>query len=206
MIVGDASRDPEAAVEQDGAWREWLDALSRDADAALAAALLYAELDDAGRNAWIEALVADALALDVPLFAVLAPLLSVEADESRRRRLLELVGGAETASATRHSRCLAGCRSDGASVAVIVTRLYLDFVSVLSVGFSAQGISWVRYDPLTPEREAPRADSLLDDVVLEPLPAAHLIELLAEAVWAHTRAGGELPEALRLHAELFQLE
>src|SRR5687767_15133516 len=48
------------------AWHEWLTALASDAEAALAAAQVYAELGPEARDAWLDALAEDAPKLDVP--------------------------------------------------------------------------------------------------------------------------------------------
>ena len=53
---GDGPVDPRILA----AWREWLVALATDAEAAMAAAHVYAELAPAVRDAWLDALVEDA--------------------------------------------------------------------------------------------------------------------------------------------------
>ena len=65
------------------AWQEWLRALATNADAALAAAQVYRELDSPGRDAWLDALAEDAPLLAVPAVAIYAPLLAVEQDPQR---------------------------------------------------------------------------------------------------------------------------
>src|SRR5580700_4010514 len=69
------------------AWRTWLSALAADAEAAVAAALAYESLPHEARDAWLDALEADAPALDVPAVALYAPLLAVEAAGPRRERI-----------------------------------------------------------------------------------------------------------------------
>jgi hypothetical protein len=83
--VREAGLDPRVL----GAWRSWLSALASDAEAALAAAMAYSSLGDDARNAWLDALEADAAAVDVPKIALYAPLLAVEADAARRARMTE---------------------------------------------------------------------------------------------------------------------
>ena len=82
------------------AWCEWLGALATDAEAALAAAIAYRELDAQGRVSWLNALEQDAVRLKVPRIAVYAPLLAVESDPERRERITFAMGPAE-ASATK---------------------------------------------------------------------------------------------------------
>jgi hypothetical protein len=65
-------------------WCAWLGALATDAEAALAAAMAYKELDEPSRDRWLGALEHDVPRLDVPLIAVYAPLLAVEVDPARR--------------------------------------------------------------------------------------------------------------------------
>ncbi len=57
-----SSLDPRAHA----AWRTWLAALAKSADAATAAALAYESLLPEGRDAWLDALDADAPSVDVP--------------------------------------------------------------------------------------------------------------------------------------------
>ena len=73
------------------AWRTWLTALATNADAATAAALAYQSLNDEGRDAWLDALEADAPSVDVPAIALYAPLLAVEQDDERRLRIAQNV-------------------------------------------------------------------------------------------------------------------
>src|SRR5687767_7915283 len=75
------------------AWRTWLAALAKDAEAATAAALAYQSLPGDGRDAWLDALDSDAPDVGVPKVALYAPLLSVEQDETRRARIAKNVTG-----------------------------------------------------------------------------------------------------------------
>ena len=62
-------------------WCEWLGALATDAEAALAAAMAYKELDDAARDRWLSALEQDA----PRLAAVESPTRSGPPRRKRRR-------------------------------------------------------------------------------------------------------------------------
>src|SRR5271170_133596 len=80
-------REPDDDDRVRAAWRSWLSALSTDAEAAMAAALAYESLPEEGRDAWLDALEADAPSLGVPAVALYAPLLAVETDDDRRARI-----------------------------------------------------------------------------------------------------------------------
>jgi hypothetical protein len=89
-------------------------------------------------------------------------------------------------------------------VAAIVTPLYLEFVQVLALGYSlAGGFSWVRHDPIVDQSRAPIAGEGIAGAVLESTPLKPLVDELALVVLAHQRCGRELPEALRVFADLF---
>src|SRR3954465_12417375 len=110
------------------AWCEWLGALATDAEAALAAAIAYRELDGGARDHWLSALEQDALRLNVPRIAVYAPLLAVESDPERRARITDAIGPMEAAATPRSAaQGLCGRLPDGSHVAVLITPLYLDF-------------------------------------------------------------------------------
>src|SRR6185503_13764074 len=79
-------------------WCAFLDRLATDAEAALAVAMAYRELDGLGRDVWISALEQDADRVSVPRIAVYAPLLAVEADQKRRQRLLSALGPEQAAA------------------------------------------------------------------------------------------------------------
>lgn len=200
----------EATVSNDervvAAWREWLEALGTDAEAALAASLAYEQLDAAGRDRWLAAVEQDARDLDVPRIAIYAPLLAVEADVERRDRI-ERALGASQASAT--PRCagqgLCGVAPDGTRVATIITPLYLDFVEVLACGYRLDtGISWVKHDPIVDRRAGPHSGDVVGSAELEASSVKVVIDELAHAVVAHSRSGKPLPEALRAFADLFR--
>lgn len=187
------------------AWREWLVALATDAEAAMAAAHVYAELTPEVRNAWLDALVEDAENLAVPRVAIYAPLLSVEDDPARRARIQAELGDDEAGRIDSGLvRAVRGIARDGARIVSLVTPLYLSFVQVLSCRFHPDlGFVWVRHDPLLRAHEAPMAGWTAEDVVLEATPVKPVIEELAHAILAQRRRGGELPESLRRFADLF---
>jgi hypothetical protein len=187
------------------AWCEWLGAMATDAEAALAAAMAYKELDAAARDTWLSALEQDALRVRVPKIAVYAPLLAVESDPRRRARITDAIGPLE-AEATPHISAygLSGVAEDGVRLATIVTPLYLDFVQVLACAYRLRdGFSWVKHDPIVDRRRAPCAGGELAGVLLESTPLKPLIDELAHVVLAHKRSGRKLPEALRVFADLF---
>lgn len=187
------------------AWCEWLGALATDAEAALAAAIAYRELDGGAREHWLSALEQDALRLNVPRIAVYAPLLAVESDPERRARITEAIGPMDIAATPRSAaQGLCGRLADGSNVAVLITPLYLDFVQVLACSYRVdRGFGWVRHDPIVDRKHAPRHGERIDGALVERTPLKSLIDDLAHAVLAHKRSGRELPEALRVFADLF---
>ena len=187
------------------AWCAWLTALATDPEAALAAAIAYRELSNEGRDEWLSALEQDADKVDAPRFALFAPLLAVEEDPERSARIL-LAAGAENdvARPTHQKKALRGRKDNGDLVATITTPLYLDFVQVLACCYStSEGIRWVKHDPITNEAAAPHAGEVVGEARLESTPMRALIDELSMAIWVHEREGREIPEALRLHADLF---
>jgi hypothetical protein len=187
------------------AWCEWLGALATDAEAALAAAIAYQELDGAARDHWLSALEQDAARLNVPRIAVYAPLLAVESDPDRRARITDAIGPADIAATPRFAaQGLFGKAADGSSVAVLITPLYLDFVQVLACSYRVErGFGWVRHDPIVDRRQALRHGERIEGTLVERTPLKSLIDDLAHAVLAHKRSGRELPQALRVFADLF---
>jgi len=186
------------------AWREWLRALASNAEAALAAALLYRGLDGEGRDAWLKAVEQDTDGLDIPKFAVYAPLLAVESDPDRRERIQLAIGSSDAASPSTPAEALVGKGRDGARIAVLISPLYLDFVQVLGCAYRPElGFEWVRHDPIVERGRAPEHGSFLDGAKLESTPLKALVDDLAYVVLAHRRSGRELPEALRVFADLF---
>jgi hypothetical protein len=189
------------------AWREWLAALASDADAALAAADLYAGLAPAARDAWLDALAEDGPALRVPLLALYAPLLGVETDPDRRARMemaVALGNDGETRVEAPLVRAISGMTSAGARVVALIQPVYLQFVRVLWCRFVPdEGIFWARHDSLLANEHAPKPGDIVDGVTLERTPLAPIVEELAHAILAHRRRGSEIPGSLREFADLF---
>jgi len=187
------------------AWCEWLGALATDAEAALAAAIAYRELDAQGRTSWLNALEQDSVRLKVPRIAVYAPLLAVESDPERRERITYAMGPAEVEATPRAAvQALATQRADGLRIATIIVPLYLDFVQVLACAYRPEsGFAWVRHDPIVELSRAPGPGHRLEGALLERTPLKALIDELSHAVLSQRRNGRELPEALRVFADLF---
>lgn len=186
------------------AWREWLRALATDAEAALAAAIAYRELEGFAREQWLDALEQDIELLAVPKFAVYAPLLAVESDPDRRLRIHRAIGPVESATPRVAAQGLIGLGRHGLRVAILISPLYLDFVQVLACGFRPDvGFEWVRHDPIVDRTRVPQHGERIEGVLVEKTPLEPLIDDLAHAVLAHQRGGRELPEALRVFADLF---
>jgi hypothetical protein len=187
------------------AWCEWLVALATDAEAALAAAIAYRELSPAARDHWLTVLAEDARRVDVPTIALYAPLLSVESDPARRQRITQAIDPLDAHATPRFAaRGLGGIGSDGMRVAVLVVPLYLDFTQVVACAYQKNsGFSWVRHDPIVHGERAPRSGDTVGGVCVESAPLKTLIDDLALAILAHRREGREIPEALRVFADLF---
>ena len=187
------------------AWCEWLVALASDAEAALAAAIAYRELSPAARDKWLTVLEQDAQRLEVPTIALYAPLLSVESDPARRQRIAQKIDPADAHATPRFAaRGLAGIGADGMRVAVLVVPLYLDFTQVVACAYRKNsGFSWVRHDPIVLGERAPRSGDTVGGVCVESAPLKSLIDDLALAILAHRREGREIPEALRVFADMF---
>ncbi len=193
------------------AWREWLAALASDADAALAAADLYAGLAPAARDAWLDALAEDEKDLNVPLLALYAPLLGVETDPERRARMeIAVALGTDDEKnrgrrvETPVPRAFSGMTSTGARVVALIQPVYLQFVRVLWCRFVPdEGIHWARHDSLLANADAPKNGDEMDGVILERTPLPAIVEELAHAILAHRRGGAELPQSLYEFADLF---
>jgi hypothetical protein len=188
------------------AWRSWLSALAADAEAAMAAALAYESLPNEARDAWLDALEADAPALDVPPVALYAPLLAVESEPGPRRTRIEAAIAASpttpVASGTQPI-ALRGVGRDGSHACVIVAPLYLRFVQILSCRYTpAGGFVTVKHDPMRHSDEvAPIVD--FDGVPVEATPLRVVIEELAHAILADKRGQRETPQALASFVHLF---
>lgn len=189
-----------------GAWHAWLCALATDPESAIAAALSYEALDEAGRTRWLDALDQDAPHVQVPKLALYAPLLSVETDPTLRARIEAAVSD-HPALARPAGRALRGIAPNGDRIVAIIMPLYLSFVHVLACRFRLQdGIIWVRREPIARDTDAPRSRTELDGVSLESTPLKLVVEELAHAVVAHRRSGNELPQALGAYVDLFSPE
>ncbi|HEX9620785.1 MAG TPA: hypothetical protein VF989_11660, partial [Polyangiaceae bacterium] len=188
------------------AWCEWLNALAVDAEAALAAAIAYRELDQEGRDCWLLALEQDTRRLNVPRIAVYAPLLAVESDPVRRERIEDAMGPTDDAARPSNGPwALTGRGKGGVSLSVVVHPLYLSFAQVLVCAHRPHaGFDWVRHDPIVALDRAPKAGGVLEGVTLESIPLRSVVDELAHAVVAHARTRRELPEPLHLFAHLFQ--
>jgi len=186
-----------------GAWRAWLSSLATDADAASAAAYLYAELADEARDAWLRALAEDLPALGVEPAAVYAPLLAVESDPGRLERICQGAGSALKPTAEVR-RALVGTDPDGGSVLVLVIPLYLDFVWALVCRLVPdEGLSWVRQVPIVRDADAPQPGQVLEGAGLCAQSPEAMVDLLAHAVVAHKRRGKPIPQLLCQCADLF---
>ncbi len=187
------------------AWRSWLSALASDAEAAMAAALAYESLPFEGRDAWLDALEADAALLAVPAVALYAPLLAVEDDDERRARIeARLVeAGVDAAPSSSAPRALHGVGGDGTHACRIVVPLYLDFVEVLTCRYTPTGgFLAAAHDPLRHVGDvASRAE--VEGVAVEPTPLRVVIEELAHAILADKRGQRATPPALASFAHLF---
>lgn len=188
-----------------GIWCTFLDQLAKDSEAALAAAIAYRELDDAARDVWISALEQDADNIRVPKIAVYAPLLAVETDPARRRRITHAIGPADAAAApSGPRRALAGTGPRGEHVAVVIVPLYLDFVQVLACNFFvAERFQWVKHEPIVEAARAPQPGHRIEGIALDARPVNTVVDELAVTVLAHQRAGHAVPDALKIFADLF---
>lgn len=191
-----------------GAWGAWLGALATNAEAALAAALAYKQLESEGRDSWLAAVEQDVDRLKIPRIAAYAPLLAVESDPERRERISSAIGDTdEGVTTTSKVRGLAGYDQQGLRIAVVVAPLYLDFVQVLACCYrTCEGFVWVRHEPILCRTAAPVESQVLDGAALESVPMKLLIDELAHAVVAHKRSRKPLPEALSFFAHLFDAQ
>ncbi|MGH7437435.1 MAG: hypothetical protein ACRENE_17290 [Polyangiaceae bacterium] len=206
MPEGGVQDPPGGAIDHrvHSAWRTWLSALAADAEAAMAAALAYESLPAEARDAWLDALEGDAPTLDVPMVALYAPLLAVEAEGSPRRRRIEVaIAASPFAGRPGEAKALRGIAPDGTHVCLIVLPVYLQFVQVLACRYTpAGGFVSVRHDPL---RHADGASDMkqLDGVPVEPTPLGIVVEELAHAILADKREQRQTPAALGSFVHLF---
>ncbi len=206
-MSGDKRDEADAVDEVDahvrGAWQAWLSSLATDANAATAAAHLYAELPAHVRDAWLAALAEDAPDLNVPEAAIYGPLLAVEVDPSRQDRI-KRAANTTLGPITEVKRALLGTAAGGVRLAVLVIPLYLDFVRVLWCRLvKDRGFEWVRQDPIVRDADAPDKGTVIDGIKLYPSSRDAVVDELAHAVLAQRRQGRELPQLLRDCADLF---
>jgi len=171
----------------------------------MAAALAYESLPDEGRDAWLEALEADAPEIGVPLVALYAPLLAVEGEPARRDRIeTRIAGDALAQQATGgEAHALRGVGVDGVHACVLVAPLYLDFVQVLQCRYTpAGGFVTVRHEPLRHTGELGTVREV-EGVAVEPTPLRVVVEELAHAILADKREQRTTPPALASFAHLF---
>ena len=184
------------------AWCKWLSALASDSEAAMAAALAYESLQDEARAAWLSALEADAPDIAVPVIALYAPLLAVEADPDRRARIERAMDGATSAFPLR-THALRGIAPGGEHVCVVVSPLYLDFVELLVCRYTPDGgLRSARHEPLCHVRERIRPPELAG-IDLEAAALEDVVEELAHAVVADRRAARPPLPALSKFIHLF---
>lgn len=186
-------------------WCEWLQTLAHDPEAALAAAQAYQQLGDEDREQWLNVLESDAGAVGVPSIAIYAPLLAVESEPRRYRRILDGIHYERGLSEQLAERkALFGQLPNGAHVAVLIEPLYLDFVQVVACAYHpGRHFTWVKLDPLVTAARALQAGSVLEGALLESVPSRSLVDELARTVVAHGRSGREFPEGLCALADLF---
>jgi hypothetical protein len=203
---GEGSADGRTDNRVRAAWRSWLSALATDAEAAMAAALAYESLPHDARDAWLDALEADAPAVGVPAVALYAPLLAVESEPGPRRTRIEAVMAAESpmlVACAREPIALRGVGFDGTHACVIIAPLYLQFVQVLSCRYTpGGGFVTVQHDPMRHADDvAPILD--FDGVPIEATPLRLVVEELAHAILADKREQRATPQALASFAHLF---
>ncbi|MDB5213198.1 MAG: hypothetical protein JWO86_1125 [Myxococcaceae bacterium] len=198
LAASDRATSPDPRTH--AAWRTWLAALAKDAAAATAAALAYESLGAEGRDAWLDALDADAPDVDVPKIALYAPLLGVEQDDARRERIAAQVTGA--AKRSTPPRALVGSKN-GDRVCLIVSPLYLDFVELLFCRYDQdQGIREARHEWLVHKNEVLTCARDLGVTMID-VPLPQVVEEIAHAVVADRRAGRDAPDALMVYIDLF---
>ncbi|MCH2110165.1 MAG: hypothetical protein MK135_12625 [Polyangiaceae bacterium] len=187
-------------------WREWLRSMATNPEAALAAAIAYREMDDAGRMRWLESLRTDVDELDVPAVAVYAPLLAVESNEERRD-LLKLGLNVDEASLPSQEPWALGARSDPESkLILLVIPLYLDFVQILACTIQRGTFSAVRHDPIALATAVPAPNELFDGARLERVPLKSALDDIASTILSHRRTGAAIPDALHVVSDLLTLD
>jgi hypothetical protein len=206
LAKGTAAEVPPFADRSGRAWRAWLATLARDADAATAAAHVYAELPAEARDAWLDALAEDGPLVEVPLAALYGPLLAVEADPERAARMRRQCGP-DFELGVRPTRALVGAGDGGMRLAVLLIPLYLDFVRVLVFRFHREtGFEWTHQLPIVGAADVPAPGDCIEGITIARAPAEAVIDELAHAVVAHVRSGQPLPQLLRDEAGLFNIQ
>lgn len=200
---------PEADGRSTAVWRQWLASMASDAEAALAAAIAYRDMDSNGRERWLASLAFDAPLVDVPKVALYAPLLAVENDPDRRERLIFALGDAlapgNSASETLADvprQALSGVARDGTRVYVLATPLYLKFCQVLACGVHRGEFQWVKHDPIVGPGGVPSSGDELSGARLQKASMKAVLDDLAVAVLSHQRSGQKLPDALSILGDL----
>jgi hypothetical protein len=190
-------------VRSTAVFRQWLQSMASDAEAALAAAMSYREMSPSGRDQWIRFLQSDIQGLDIPRIAIFAPLLSVEQDPDRRNLLEWLaLGDEEQTGSVAVRAAFVASKSGGERVYVLVCPLYLHFVQVLACGVKDGSFIWVRHDPIVSQIGAPVAGDLMQGAKLELTSFNQALDELARVVLSHQRAGNVLPEAIYMLGDL----
>ncbi|MGH7280612.1 MAG: hypothetical protein ACRELY_03745 [Polyangiaceae bacterium] len=198
---------PQATPRARAAWRAWLEALAVDAEAAIAAALTYGDLEAHARDVFLDAIDEDAETMRTPRIAIYAPLLAVESDPARRLRLTSAITRDRAAHEDRRieKRAFAGKIEANEHLTVLLLPLYLGFCEVLACRWSeAQGVSSVAHEPLRAGHDLV-LHPVWEDVALAPVDFDEAVEGLAHAVVTSCRLGGEAPAGLVRFADLFSL-
>lgn len=179
-------------------------AACRDAGAAQGLASAYVALDASGRRRMVEAVAHDARAEGEPPAVALAPLLGVEEDASIARAIFETMeadGGRGLGAVAGARAMLAGASDRG--TAVLVRPLYGEFVELLALTWDAGGVSRSRFEPLLrPDEIGRHVGELPDAALLADRPYAEGVQRVTEALWAHLREHGRLPDGLERFADV----
>jgi hypothetical protein len=192
-------------------FRAWLASLGSDAASALAAAETYAALDDAGRDAWLDALEEDAQGLgknpelrEAARAAAYAPLLAAEDDAGRRARILSRLNASALAPQHTRMRAWMTAHDTGRVVGVLARPLVFAFVEVLACAFSPAEIHDVRYLGLCGDREIFQGvgEMCAFDALFARDPD-DVIDAIAHAIVSHGRSRGDLPAELTACAHFF---
>ena len=198
---------PRATPRARAAWRAWLDALAVDAEAAIAAALTYGDLDAPSRDVFLDAVDEDAETMRTPRIAIYAPLLAVESDPARRVRLTSAITRDRAAREDRRfeKRAFSAKIETGERLTVLLLPLYLGLCEVLACRWSeARGVTSVAHEPLRAGHEIV-LHPLWEGIALSPADFDGAVEDLAHAVVTSRRLGGEAPAGLVRFADLFSL-